>query len=274
MYCRYCGKELPDKAQFCMNCGAAQGGQRTEASPKKSKTPIVIICVLAVLVVAMIAVVLAVLASGGEKSQQEDFRMTEPAVVTVPTQTPAPSLPRDGWYQEDGKKYYYDDGVLLTGLQELDHDLYYFYEDGTLAVNTTIDFGDNSLEFDGKGRMVGVTFATIPNTWSSESFSFGNGGQAAILELETEVEKCRSMTLYLEASGLYGANVSGKWKLHIRSHGTWEYVQDIHFTQPDGSFTIRFDTPKDFDAITVYPTVQGNATYNIYYNIYDVYCRQ
>lgn len=273
MYCRYCGKELPDKANFCVNCGAPQSGQSEGASPKKSKTPIIIISILVVLAVALVAVVLAVISGSAKESGQENLRISEPAVVTVPTQTTVPTLPKDGWYQEGGQTYYYDDGAPLTGLQELDNDLYYFYEDGTLAVNTTIDFGDGSLEFDAKGRMVGITLATLSNTWASESFPFGNGGQAAILELEMEVEDCRSMTLYLEASGLYGANVSGKWKLHIRSHGTWEYVQDIPFTQPDGSFTIRFDTPKDFDAITVYPTVQGNATYNVFFDIYDIYCR-
>lgn len=278
MYCRYCGTSLPDNAKFCTNCGAAQDGGTGETHFKKSKVPIVILIALAVLVVALVAVVLAILAGiGNAPAQQDDparsLPTDAPAITTISTSAPAPTLPQDGWYTSDGNRYYYHDGTALTGLQDLDGTVYYFYEDGTLATDTTIDFEEGSLEFDSQGRLAGYTLATVSGAWSSESFRFGHSGKATILELDTQVEDCRSMTLYLEASGLRGAKVNGQWKLHIRSHGTWEYVQDISFTQPDGSYSIRFSTPKDFDAITVYPTVQGNASYNVYYGLFDLYCR-
>lgn len=277
MYCRYCGQELPSSAKFCTSCGAAQNGGPGEP-PKKSKAPVVIICVLAILVAALIAVVSVILIGVSKKPAPagdpgKNIRAAVPTVTTAPTSFPAPTLPWDGWYEEDGNLYYYEDGTPLTGLQAFDDGLFYFYEDGVMAANTTVDLEDVSLEFNADGLLVAYTIPVISGEWSSERFSFGNGGKATILELDTDVVCCRSMSLYLEASGLYGANVSGTWKVHIRSHGTWEYVQDISFTQPDGSFTIRFDTPKDFDAITLYPTVQGNATYNVYYSLYDVYCR-
>ncbi|GEM_PF-849893 len=44
-----------------------------------------------------------------------------------------------GWALNDaGQKMYYKDGKVLTGWQNLSNDWYYFYTDGSLAVNTSI----------------------------------------------------------------------------------------------------------------------------------------
>lgn len=111
---------------------------------------------------------------------------------------------------------------------------------------------------------------TLAGNWSDESYYFGNGGRAAIFELSSPVENCHSMTFYLSASGLHNTHFNGKWKLLVRSHGDWEYVQDLDFQEPDGYFTITFDKAMDFDAITAYPTILGNATYNVYFEVSDV----
>lgn len=111
---------------------------------------------------------------------------------------------------------------------------------------------------------------TITGSWSDESYYFGNGGQAAIFELSSAVENCHSMTFYLRASGLHNTHFNGKWKLLVRSHGTWEHVQDLDFQEPDGFFTVTFDEATDFDAITAYPTILGNASYNVYFEVSDV----
>lgn len=119
----------------------------------------------------------------------------------------------------------------------------------------------------------GKTYDTIAGEWSEESYYFGNGGSAAIMEFSSEVEDCRSLTFYLKASGNYGAHFNGTWKVFVKSHGQWEHAADLDFLEPDGSFTITFDDPTDFTAITAYPTIQGNASYSVLYGVYDVYCR-
>lgn len=118
-----------------------------------------------------------------------------------------------------------------------------------------------------------ITYEYLDCQWADESYHFGNGGQAAILEFTSTVKNCRSFTFYLEVEGNYGAHFNGTWKIFVRSHGKWVHVSDINFQEPDGYFDITLDSSRDFDAITAYPTIQGNASYSVYFNIYDVHCR-
>lgn len=118
-----------------------------------------------------------------------------------------------------------------------------------------------------------ITYDFLDAKWSDDSYHYGNGGRSAILEFTSTVKNCRSFTFYLEVEGNYGAHFNGTWKIFIRSHGKWEHVTDINFQEPDGYFDITLSSYKDFDAITAYPTIQGNASYSVYFNIYDVHCR-
>ena len=51
--------------------------------------------------------------------------------TTQPTPSTAPAL--QGWIDEDGKRYYYVDGVMLLGWQQIEDTLYYLGEDGALC---------------------------------------------------------------------------------------------------------------------------------------------
>ena len=267
MYCQHCGREIPNQSRFCSYCGAAQTGQGTQMKPGNSKALIVGIGVIAVAVVALVIVCLFL-------KDTPNRSASTAAPTTVSTEPIAAATPpQQGWVQEDGKTYYMKDGTPLTGFQEIGNDYYYFYEDGTMAVNTRVEYGDDTLELDGDGHLAGVIFATVANDWSDESYYFGNGGSAAVIEFASTVEGCRSLTFYLKASGNYGSHCNGSWKIFIKTHGKWEHVKDIDFQEPEGYFAIRFDTPTDFDAITAYPTIQGNASYSVYFDVYDVYCR-
>lgn len=56
-----------------------------------------------------------------------------------------------GWALNDAfQKMYYKDGKILTGWQNLNDNWYYFYSDGSLAVNTWIDI----YQVDNNGKRV------------------------------------------------------------------------------------------------------------------------
>lgn len=277
MYCRECGRQIPDNSKFCKECGAKQSGGNGGGSNRG----IIAIAVL----LGVIACVLLVLLLTGNRSDSVTVA-TEPTSVSVqseateaprPTETqPEPTEtqsahPESGWHEEGGSRYYYSDSEKVTGLQEIGNKLYYFNEDGSLAVNTTVDYGGNLLEINRDGHITAATFAFIDGEWSSDKFRFGNNGRSSIKILETEVTNCDETGFYLEASGLRGAKVNCNWKIHVRSHGKWVFVKEIYFTEPSGTFTIKFDKPMDFDAITAYPTVQGNASYSSYFALVDVH---
>lgn len=271
MYCKYCGVQLPDDARFCSGCGKAQeaiDSQKNEKKPRKAFLAGVVSCALLVLLFGLFA--------GGNEDDQQLQKQTEPAataassVAMEETET-VPQLPQNGWHEENGKRYYYSDGEALTGLQEISNAMYYFGSDGILAVNTHVDINGNILEADRSGQITAVTFAIIDGEWSSEKYRFGNNGTSSVKELNTEVENCDRTGFRIEANGLRGAKVSGNWKIYVRSHGTWVFAKEVYFQEPSGTFEIRFDHPMDFDAITAYPTVKGNASYSSYFCLTDVH---
>jgi LAS superfamily LD-carboxypeptidase LdcB len=72
---------------------------------------------------------------------------TEPE--TVPTQPPIP----DGWHLDNGQRYYYLNGQVLTGWQSVDGVDRYFLADGALA-NGWVQMSGNCCYFDMEGALV------------------------------------------------------------------------------------------------------------------------
>ena len=149
---------------------------------------------------------------------------------------------------------------------------YYFDEDGALAENEDVDYYGTTLHAGRDGIIGGITYDEIWGNWSDERYSFGNGGHSSIIEFNSEIENCDSFQFCLEAGGLHGAKVNGTWKIYIRCNGNWEFAQDINYTEPDGCFDIKLNGYKNFDAITAYPTVRGNATYSAVFYLQNVHC--
>ena len=278
MYCKECGKQIPDDARFCPACGFDQ----------QKKTPRikgffvgVIVCAVAVLAVS------ALFGGDKEKPSEKQFEdkptVSASAQVTTPvTEAPATEVssapteeslmpPTNGWHDDSGKRYYYDNGIKVTGLQEIGNNVYYFYDDGTLATDSRVKVNGNTLYIENGGRVDGVELAYVSGDWAEKKYNFGNGGSSSILELDMEIENCTRTGFYLEANGLRGAKVNGTWKIYIRSNGSWIFAKSINYSEPSGTFEIKFDTPTDFDAITAYPTVQGNASYSSGFMLTDVY---
>ena len=62
----------------------------------------------------------------------------------------------DGWNEIAGQVYYRRDGLFLTGIQKIENDSYYFYEDGNLARQARIvdSVSMDSYFVDESGKMV------------------------------------------------------------------------------------------------------------------------
>ena len=54
MFCKYCGAQVPEQAQFCVRCGAKVNRIAAAKQNVKKRTPIVIIIVVLALCVACV----------------------------------------------------------------------------------------------------------------------------------------------------------------------------------------------------------------------------
>ena len=285
MYCYRCGKEIPESAKYCPYCGTEQNKPKDSGNRDGGRNIWRILrrVIIAVIVVPLVILGLLVVFATIREAQNTP----EPTVPTEsaagdsrspnnPTnEAPVPTesqIPEDGWHTENGKRYYIRDGQKYVDIQEIDGELYYFDEDGVLAVNRDIDYDEMILHANRKGCLEGMTIKELFGTWAEKPYRFGNGGTSSILELAIEVENCDSFRFCLEASGKYGAKENGRWKIYIRHNGKWEFVQNIDYKEPKGYFDIVLEEPKTFDAITAYPTVEGNASYDSLFYLQNVHC--
>lgn len=273
MYCPHCHCEHSDNYKYCPICG-------TKLEPlsnnEKPGTGAVLAKIFVYSVIAIFAIfgfgfaLLAFFDISEDNSPDPAQEVSTPALIESSNADAV--VPEDGWYTEDGNRYYFSSGAMYVDLHEIDGDYYYFYEDGTLAISTNVDYEICTFIANREGKIDRMILNEIGGEWSEESYRFGNSGRSSILELNIPIEDCSSMTFYLEANGKHGAKVNGKWKIYIRSYGKWEFLQEINYTEPQGSFDVTFDEAKSFDAITAYPTVQGNASYSSFFYLQNVDC--
>lgn len=271
MYCYKCGKELSDSAKFCQYCGAEQEYAQQQKQIKEPVShgkkgfwgiirKVLLVLVLVPLAILGLLVVLAFFEDDEEQIHPETTAATELSTL------------EDGWHALYGERYYIEDGLKYAGLHEIDDKLYFFDDEGILAVNQDVRYESVVLQAGHDGQITAITYDAVYGKWAEEDYHFGNGGSSSILELSSEIENCDSFSFYLESHGERGAKVNGTWKVYIRCNGKWEFVDKINYTEPNGSFYFTFDTPKTFDAITAYPTVQGNASYSSLFYLKDVHC--
>lgn len=272
MYCHNCGHKLPDHGKFCPNCGTQrisesqpQPNSHDGRNKRRNKTTISKKSIVKVLVSAIVAALIFSFAGTGGDEDKPDPTVYETTEATV-------NIPDNGWYIENGERYYFQDGAMYVDVQEIDGEYYYFHEDGTLAVNSDVNYDGWVFKTDRDGIITRVIFDKIGGEWSEEKYRFGGSGSSSILELAVPIEECTSMTFYLEANGERGAKVNGKWKIYVRNNGKWNFLQEINYSEPRGSFDLKFDEPVSFDAITAYPTVQGNASYSSFFYPQNVDC--
>ncbi len=93
-------------------------------------------------------------ANTGEAAQK--FRFLEPGTEQQPggdDMMQSPTEAKNGWYTENGKKYWYDNGVMAKDKEVYDpasDAWYWFDEDGTLATNKDVFVPTNASRTEGK----------------------------------------------------------------------------------------------------------------------------
>lgn len=288
MYCHNCGREQPDQHKFCANCGTElkfvsqpqpPSNNDEHAKPGAGEVLGKAFVISLVSVFIFFGLLIALVAFSGDSDEEIIPAETGAIQADNHANSSDEELPRtdalipdNGWHTENGKRYYFQDGAMYVDVQEIDGEYYYFHEDGTLAVNSDVDYDGWIFKTDRDGIITRVVFDKIGGEWSEEKYRFGGSGSSSILELAIPIEECTSMTFYLEANGERGAKVNGKWKIYVRNNGKWNFLQEINYSEPRGSFDLKFDEPVSFDAITAYPTVQGNASYSSFFYPQNVDC--
>ncbi|MBQ5995433.1 MAG: SH3 domain-containing protein [Clostridia bacterium] len=108
MFCKNCGKEVPEGSSFCPECGAncVQNANSAPAAEKKSKGLVIALVLISVLLIAAVAVLVLVIHRGNtpaaspaqttekatEATTEAPTEATTAAPVTeAPTQPPSPT---------------------------------------------------------------------------------------------------------------------------------------------------------------------------------------
>jgi LAS superfamily LD-carboxypeptidase LdcB len=114
-----------------------------------------------ILALSLILVLLLAVACMADRChQQPDTQPGTTLPSTIPTvPTTAPTVPEteptqppiaDGWHVENDRRYYYENGRMLTGWQTIDGLRRYFLDDGTLS-NGWVELADKRCYFDAEG---------------------------------------------------------------------------------------------------------------------------
>ena len=114
--------------------------------------------VILVLCLLLAILVVVACASDWRKHQMQTqpgttMPTTIPSTSSKPETEPTPPPIPDGWYLDNGRRYYYIDGQPLTGWQCIEGLNRYFLMDGTLA-NGWVDMAGSRCYFDTEGTLV------------------------------------------------------------------------------------------------------------------------
>ena len=101
----------------------------------------------------------------------------------------------DGWNEMAGQVYYRRDGLFLTGIQKIENDSYYFYEDGHLARQTRIvdSISTDTYFADESGKIVF-------NTWCVDKDVYYYAGVDG--RLVTGLQRIDSKQYYFDEEGV------------------------------------------------------------------------
>ena len=179
----------------------------------------------------------------------------------------------DGWHEESGTKYYYENGNKITGWKRIDNKWYYFENngilqnskwisgtyyvkaDGTMAVSEWVDNGkyyvgtdgkwlkvtgwqkinDKWYYFDSKSVVEKSKWLKISNKWY---YVDGNG------VMQTGWQKLSNKWYYFNTSGVMQSSkwlfINNKW-YHLDANGVMEtskWISGTYYVKADGTMAV------------------------------------
>lgn len=156
MYCRNCGKELPEGGKFCPSCGASQAA----SPPAKPAAPAVTLNSKTLLIVAgvVIVVLLAVLIF---RPGQDKLPAPDPGQTSQSQPEPDPAAALVGtWTNKDGVglKFTKDGTMKLSGMGlSLGGDTFTYEVDGEGSMTLTATVAGVSADIDAPYSIFGDT---------------------------------------------------------------------------------------------------------------------
>ena len=143
---------------------------------------------------------------------------------------------KNGWFEENNEKFYYEEGKQVTGWKEIEGKQHYFDDSGVLLKDTIIDINNEKYRLDGSGVKFTGWYKDSVDIWyyySSETGVMATDWQKVDGKwyylhtdgsMATGWKKINNKWYYLRASG---SMVTGSYKINERSHafsssGVWQ----------------------------------------------------
>ncbi len=284
-YCRNCGAPLQSGMQFCIRCGAKQGGvpptgptpAKTAQPPKKGGHKILfLVGGLALLTVIVIAIIIGAV-KGGEKSGGKTTNTPSVAVVTPkptvkPTPTPKPTpkptpVPTPAHVHQWSSATCTEPQKCKTcgeiGSPALGHDwIAATYSKPATCTRCGATSGSPKGYIGALNGKWADDKTYIVSTWSYP------------LVLNKPVEDCFKLTMKMTITKYSGAP-AGNWYLYGRDlNGKWTKIGDFTITKDqlkDTSIVVpfTFDPSVSFDQLTVLRKGTNGYTISYYLEFYD-----
>lgn len=116
---------------------------------------------------------------------------------------------KNGWFEENNEKFYYEEGKQVTGWKEIEGKQHYFDDSGVLLKDTIIDINNEKYRLDGSGVKVTGWYKDSVDIWYYYSSETG--------VMATDWQKVDGKWYYLHTDG----SMATGWQ---KVNNTWYYL--------------------------------------------------
>lgn len=283
-----CGFQNIPEARFCGNCGRQLTGAQPVKKEKK-KRPIGIFAVLFIALAVLVGCMVKIAFSShthqwenatctvpkfcsvcGETSGTslghtwEEATCTTPRTCTVCGETEGSPLEHD-WVEATCTISRYCRVCKASSGTPLGHK---WKEATTTAPKTCTVCGETKGEKLKSGYVGTPSGRTEKTTLRDGSFTLN----IHAFVLNEAVKNCKELTVDMSVEMKAGTKCQD-WQLWGRSNGSFRKIGKIYLPNGDGDTcqTLTFDTPVSFDAVVVTPTIPGDYSWSLWFEITDVW---
>lgn len=141
----------------------------------------------------------------------------------------------DGWHEESGSKYYYENGNKITGWKKIDNKWYYFENNGIMQNSKWIKTSNKWYYVDSSGVMQTAKWLKLNDKWY---YVDGNG------VMQTGWQKLSNKWYYFNTSGVMQSSkwlfINNKW-YHLDANGVMEtskWISGTYYVKADGTMAV------------------------------------